>query len=166
VEKLISEFSVGLFFWQTLLFLALLFLLRKYAWKPTLIAVNRREKGIEEALESAELARKELKKLQSSNSALIQEARDERELLLKEAKAMKNEIIAEAKSKAKEEADKVLASAREEIKIEKSKAIEELKTQVADFSFQIAEKLLLEKLSEKDKQSDTVKSALNEINFN
>ena len=59
-----------------------------------------------------------------------------------------------------------MASAREEIKIEKSKAIEELKTQVADFSFQIAEKLLLEKLSEKDKQSDTVKSALNEINFN
>ena len=106
MEKLISEFSVGLFFWQTLLFLALLFLLRKYAWKPTLIAVNRREKGIEEALESAELARKELKKLQSSNSALIQEARDERELLLKEAKAMKNEIIAEAKSKAKEEAEK------------------------------------------------------------
>ncbi len=130
------------------------------------MAVNRREKSIEEALESAELARKELKKLQNSNSALLQEARDEREQLLKEAKAMKNEIIAEAKTKAQEEAEKVLIAAREEIKIEKSKAIAALKTQVADFSFQIAEKLLTEKLSDKDKQSATVTTALNEINFN
>ena len=87
------------------------------------MAVNRREKGIEEALESAELARKELKKLQSSNSELIQEARDEREQLLKEAKAMKNEIIAEAKTKAQEEANKVLTSAREEIKIKNQKQL-------------------------------------------
>ena len=46
MEKLIEEFSIGLFFWQTVLFLALLFLLRKYAWKPILNAVNEREEGI------------------------------------------------------------------------------------------------------------------------
>jgi len=166
LEKLVSEFSVGLFVWQTVLFLALLFLLRKYAWKPMLIAVNRREKSIEEALEQAEIARKEMKKLKSSNDELLQQAREERDALMKEARATKSEIISEAKNKAQEEAAKILSDARDEIKNEKAKAIEELKNQVADFSFEIAERILAEKLSDSDKQKDSIKSALNEINFN
>ena len=166
MEKLVSEFSVGLFVWQTVLFLVLLFVLRKYAWKPMLIAVNRREKDIEEALEQAAIARKEMKKLKQSNDQLMQEARDERDALMKEARATKNEIVAEAKNKAQEEAAKVLSAAREEIKHEKAKAIEELKNQVADFSFEIAERIISEKLSDSDKQKDSIKSALNEINFN
>jgi F-type H+-transporting ATPase subunit b len=166
MEKLISEFSVGLFFWQTLLFLTLLFLLRKYAWKPTLDAVNERERSIEEALEQAEQARNELKNLKESNNALLNEAREERDVLMKEARTMKNEIINEAKNKAKEDAEKIITSAREEIKNEKNKAIEELKNQVADFSFEIAEKVIAQKLNDADKQNEMVTSALNEINFN
>ena len=54
MDKIINDFSVGLFFWQTILFLALLFLLRKFAWNPILNAVNEREKSIEDALNSAE----------------------------------------------------------------------------------------------------------------
>ena len=50
MEKLLNDFSVGLFFWQTLLFLVLMFVLRKYAWKPILNAVNEREDSIQEAL--------------------------------------------------------------------------------------------------------------------
>ena len=46
MEKLINDFSVGLFFWQTLLFLVLVFFLRKFAWKPILEAVEGREEGI------------------------------------------------------------------------------------------------------------------------
>ncbi|HIP31867.1 MAG TPA: F0F1 ATP synthase subunit B, partial [Crocinitomicaceae bacterium] len=53
MDKLLNEFSVGLFFWQTVLFLALLFLLRKYAWKPILNAVNEREEKIADSLELA-----------------------------------------------------------------------------------------------------------------
>ena len=46
MEKLISEFSLGLFFWQSLIFIGLLLLLRKFAWKPILNAVNEREASI------------------------------------------------------------------------------------------------------------------------
>ena len=60
MEKLLGEFSIGLFFWQTVLFLALLFLLRKYAWKPILNAVNEREEGIRNALDSADKAKQDL----------------------------------------------------------------------------------------------------------
>ena len=52
MEKLISEFSLGLFFWQTLIFVGLIFLLKKYAWKPILSAVNEREASIKDALEA------------------------------------------------------------------------------------------------------------------
>jgi F-type H+-transporting ATPase subunit b len=166
VEKLIGEFTFGLFFWQTALFLILLFLLRKFAWKPTLKAVNAREQDIEEALNAADLAKVEMRKLKESNDALLQEARAERDEMLKEARDMKNKVISEAKHKAQEEADKIITSAREEIKNEKSKAINELKNQIADFSIDFAEKILSEKMADADKQKESINTAIKEINFN
>jgi len=78
MEKLINDFSYGLFVWQSLLFIALLLLLRKYAWKPILNSINDREKGIEEALNAAEDARKEMQNLKSANEEILKEARGER----------------------------------------------------------------------------------------
>ena len=57
MDKLINEFSFGLFFWQLFLFVGLVLLLRRFAWKPILSAVNDREEGIKSALESAEEAK-------------------------------------------------------------------------------------------------------------
>lgn len=59
--KLLEDFSLGLFFWQTLLFVLLILLLKKYAWKPILNAVNEREEGIKNALDSAEKAKSKWK---------------------------------------------------------------------------------------------------------
>ncbi|MGB5355650.1 MAG: F0F1 ATP synthase subunit B, partial [Eudoraea sp.] len=67
MEKLIEDFSIGLFFWQTLLFLALLFLLWRYAWNPILNAVNDREKGIRDALAAADEAKKEMQNVTADN---------------------------------------------------------------------------------------------------
>ena len=60
MEKLIEDFSVGLFFWQLILFVGLVLLLKKFAWKPILNSVNEREEGIKDALASAEEAKKEM----------------------------------------------------------------------------------------------------------
>ena len=73
MEKLISEFSLGLFFWQSAIFIGLLFLLRKFAWKPILNAVNEREASIINALDSAKEARTQLENLQSENQRLLKE---------------------------------------------------------------------------------------------
>ena len=78
MEKLISEFSLGLFFWQSAIFIGLLLLLRKFAWKPILNAVNEREVSIKNALDSAEKARTQLENLQSENKRLLKEARKEK----------------------------------------------------------------------------------------
>jgi F-type H+-transporting ATPase subunit b len=159
---LFNDFSIGLFVWQTVLFLALLFLLRKYAWKPILSAVEEREEGIKSALDAADNAKKEMEALNADNERILREAKAERDAILKEAREIKDGIIAEAKAQATVEADKVMSSAREQINNEKMAAITELKNQVADLSIDIAEKILKSELKDNTKQKEMVKNALKE----
>ena len=166
MDKVINDFSVGLFFWQSVLFIALILLLKKFAWGPILSAVEEREEGIKVALESAEKAKAEMQALNADNERILAEARIERDVLLKEAREMKNVIINEAKEQASTEADKILLSAKEQINNEKMKAIIELKNQVADMSIDIAEKILKSELSDRNKQNEFIAKALktNELN--
>ena len=166
MDKLLDEFSIGLFFWQLVLFLALLFLLRKYAWKPILNAVNDREQGIKDALDSAEKARLEMENLQADNERILKEARAEREALLKEAREIKNKMISDAKEEAQVQANKMIEQAQATIETEKKAAIADLKTQVASLSIEIAEKVVREELSNKDKQMQLVESMLGEATLN
>ena len=152
MEKLIEEFSIGLFFWQTIIFVILIFLLKKFAWSPILKAVNDREQGIKDALDSAEAAKKEMQSLQADNEKIMKEARAERDSLLKEARDLKNSMISQAKDEAKSEAQKIIESANEAILNEKNAAVSDIKKQVASLSIEIAEKLLKEKLSDDNKQ--------------
>ncbi len=166
MEKLISEFSIGLFFWQTVLFVGLIFLLRKFAWKPILNAVNEREEKIQQALKAAEEAEKKMQALNNESEALLKHAREERDQILKEARETKEAIISEAKTKAVAEAEKIIAQARETINNEKMAAITELKNQVAVLSIEIAEKILKEQLSGNDKQKAIIDNLLKEVNLN
>ena len=93
MEKLINDFSVGLFFWQSLLFIALILLLKKFAWGPILTAVEEREDGITDALEAAEKAKAEMQALNADNERILAEARIERDALLKEAREIKEGIV-------------------------------------------------------------------------
>ena len=106
MEKLLEEFSIGLFFWHSLIFLSLIFLLKKFAWKPILDTINEREEGIKDALKSAEKAREEMQSLQADNEEIMKKARIERDSILKEARDLKKSIISESKDEAKIEAQK------------------------------------------------------------
>ena len=166
MEKLLEEFSLGLFFWQTLLFVGLLFLLKKYAWGPILSAVNEREEGIKNALSAAENAKKEMENLQADNQKLLKEARAEREAMLKEARELKEKMIDDAKGEAKQEAAKLITMAQAAIETEKKAAISDLKSKVADLSISIAEKVLGEELSSNEKQEKLVESMLDDAGLN
>ena len=166
MEKLFEDFSLGLFFWQAVLFIALVFLLKKFAWKPILDSVNSREEGIKNALDSAEKAKLEMQNLQADNEKLLKEARLERETMLKEARELKTKMIEDAKTEAKVEANKLVAAAQASIETEKKAAIAELKSQVASLSIEIAEKVVREELSNKEKQMKLVESMLGEATLN
>ena len=163
MEKLIEEFSIGLFFWQTIIFVILIFLLKKFAWSPILKAVNDREQGIKDALDSAEAAKKEMQSLQADNEKIMKEARAQRDSLLKEARDLKNSMISQAKDEAKSEAQKIIESANEAILNEKNAAVSDIKKQVASLSIEIAEKLLKEKLSDDNKQMKIVEDLIKDV---
>jgi len=163
MEKLISEFSIGLFFWQTIIFILLIFLLKKYAWKPILDAVNEREEGIKNALLSAEKAKEEMASLQSDNEETLKKARAERDSLLKEAREIKQQLIDDEKNEAQSEAKKIISQAQETIQNEKKAAISDLKNQVASLSIDIAEKVLKEKLSDDKTQMNLVKDLVKDV---
>ena len=163
MDKLLAEFSFGLFIVQTVLFIGLFLLLKKFAWKPILGAVNEREEGIKNALDSAEKARQEMENLNADNERILKEARAERESMMKDARQIKDSMINEAKEEAKAEATKILEQAQAAIQSEKQAAIADLKNQVAELSIGIAEKVIRKELANDKEQSKLVAQLLKEV---
>ena len=165
MEKLIGEFSFGLFIWQTLIVVCLILLLRKFAWNPILNAINDREEGIRSALQSAEDARAEMQNLQADNERILKEARAERDGLLKEAREVRQKIIDGAKDEAKVQAAQITTQAHAAIESEKQAAVAELKQQVASLSIEIARKVTKETLSDDKKHTQLVEKLLKEVSL-
>lgn len=158
--------GIGLIFWTSIVFILLIFLLKKFAWKPILDAVEKRSKSIEDSLNASEKAKAELTELNVEKDKIRKEALSARDALLKEAKTLKTQIISDAKEQAKTETEKILTDAREVIKNEKMAAITELKNQVAILSLDIAEKIVKEQLTSSEKQKALVDNLVKEVNLN
>ena len=160
------SFDPGLIIWTTIIFTLLLVVLKKFAWGPILKAVDERNRSIQEALSSADAAKKEMEKLNSDNEKILTAAKKERDSLLKEARETQNEIINQAKQKDVIEAEKILKLAKSQIANEKQKAISELKTSVARLSIDIAEKVLKNELKDKSNQERLIAETLKKSELN
>ena len=166
MEQLLENFSLDLFVKQTVLFVILIFLMAKYAWKPIIKSLNEREDGIKNALDSAEKAKREMENLTADNERLLKEALAEREKLLKDAREIREQTIAKAEVEAQEKASQIIEKAQEAIEIEKKAAMAELKSHVAGLSIDIAEKVVQGELSNKNKQLKLVEDMLVETTLN
>lgn len=158
--------GTGLIIWQTFVFLLLVLLLAKFAWKPILTSLKERETSIQHALDAAEKARAEMARVQADNEKLFKEAREERDKILKEAREASNRLKDEAQVEAKKAADKIIEDARAAISIEKQAALKEVRIQVALFSLEIAEKLMKKNLATDKAQKDLVDQYIKELKLN
>ena len=158
--------GIGLILWMTVSFAILIFVLRRYAWKPILKSLHDREETIDEALNQANLAREEMKTLKAGNEKLLKEAQGERNVILREARKVKESIIEEARVKANEEANNIVENAKERIENEKMAAMTDLKNQIASISIEVAEKILERELSADNKQEDYLKKLIENANLN
>ncbi|HPF00219.1 MAG: F0F1 ATP synthase subunit B [Bacteroidales bacterium] len=158
--------GLGLIFWTSIVFLLLVWLLSKFAWKPIVAAIKKRNEAIDNALMAAEKARQEMTQLQVNNEQLLKEAQKERDIILAEARKIRDKIVEEAGVKAKEETERIIAAAHENIHFEKMAAITELKNQVAVLSLEIAEKIIQENLSGDAKQQELAQKMAGDISFN
>ena len=156
--------GLGLIFWTSVVFLLLIFLLKKFAWSPILKAVDDRNNSINEALSSAEKAKSDMEKLSADNKKILNEARDQRDSILKEAREIKEQTISEARNQALIESDKIISAAKQEIKNQKMKAMTELKNEVADIAIKMAEKVIKTELKDVDSQKKLIEENLKESN--
>ena len=158
--------SIGNIFWTAVVFLLLVVLLRAFAWKPILSAVATRENNIQDAINQAIIAKKEMETLKADNERILREAKFERDSILKEAREIKERIVAEAKDAAKAEGDKLIEAAKQSIAAEKNAAMADIKTQIGTLSVNIAESILKQKLDNSEAQNELVQNYLNKSNLN
>ncbi len=158
--------DIGLVFWSTIAFLALFFLLGKFAWKPILAAISERETGITTALAQADKLKAEMASMSAENEAMMVKAREERATMLKEAKEASDKMISQAKDKAKAEFDKIVADAQQAIQQQKNAALTDVKNQVGSLVIEVSEKILRRELSNKSEQENYIKQLTEAVKLN
>jgi F-type H+-transporting ATPase subunit b len=140
----------GLIIWTIVVFIIFLLLLKKFAWKPIIGALNNREKTIQEALENAEKQNKESAETFEKNKKIIAEANIQASKILGDAKELAIKLKDEIVSKANEESNKNIERAKEQIEAMKSTAIEQMRGDITDIALQAAEKILSKNLDRKN----------------
>ena len=148
--------SFGLIIWTLIAFLAVFYILKKFAWKPILNSLSEREKNISNALLSTEKIKKEMESLKSENEILLNKAREERSQMMREAKETRDKIISEAKEQARLETNKIIEGAQGAINQQKMASIIDLKNQVGNLVIEVSEKVLRRELSNKEEQENYI----------
>lgn len=158
--------ELGLFFWTLVAFLAVFFILRKYAWGPILKSLSERETGIAESIATADRLKEEMAHMQNENEQLMAKAREERSQMLKEARIEQERIINKAKEDTKAITDNMMAEARLQIEQQKMAALTEVKNQIGNLAVEVAEKVLRKELANTDSQNNYAQSLVEEIKLN
>ncbi|HEX8331764.1 MAG TPA: F0F1 ATP synthase subunit B [Segetibacter sp.] len=158
--------SFGLIFWTLLVFLILLFILKKFAWKPILASLKERELGIAESLSTAEKVRGEMASLKSENESLLAQAREERAKMIKEAKDTSDKMINDAKDKAKKEFERIVAEAQGAIQQQRNAALTDVKNQMGKLVIEVSEKVLRRELSNRNEQENYIKDLAESVKLN
>jgi F-type H+-transporting ATPase subunit b len=143
----LADINLGLTVWTVVLFLLFAFVLTKLGWKPLLAMIEEREKGIRQAVESAEGARNEAQALLAQHKELLREAGKQREDIVKSALSDAEKLRAELGAQARSESEALLQRARDQIQREKVLALQDLRSRVADLAVEAAGKIVVSSLT-------------------
>jgi F-type H+-transporting ATPase subunit b len=140
------EVNFGLFFWTWLVFFALLYLLKKFAWPPLVKATVDREKRIEAQLAEAERRNRDAQALLEQHQRLLEESRSKAHQIVADAKTFAEKERAVAVEKTRHEQEELLARALRDIASERDRAVEDLRREAVDISLSAATKLIGQRL--------------------
>jgi F-type H+-transporting ATPase subunit b len=145
-----AEFRSDLAIWSLAVFLLLLGLLGKFAWKPIMDGLDKREQGIEHQIAETRKSNEEAKRMLVSYERRLAEASDEVRGMLEEARrdseATKQAIVAEARKAAEDEQ----ARAKHEIGLARDEALSSIALKAGDLAVEVAGKFLREKIGKED----------------
>lgn len=150
----------GLFIWTILTFLVLLGLLTKYAWKPLIAALDKRQATIAQAIEDARLAREAVERAKQDSAQVLNKARLDAEAIVTRAQSDATAFHEDMRQKAMADAQAIVQRAEKEIELEKNRAIKDIRRETVDLSLAIATKLIHRNLTKDDNLAlidDTIK---------
>jgi F-type H+-transporting ATPase subunit b len=156
--------NVGLMIWTLLAFLVAFFVLRKWAWPAITEALDKRQRAIEESIETAERARNEAAGLLDEYRSRLREARAQAEEIIARARKAGEVHERETVELAKSKREELLEQTRRDIDAETRRAIQEIRAEVADLTILATEKVTRKSLTEDD-QKRLVEEALGELDF-
>jgi F-type H+-transporting ATPase subunit b len=142
----------GLFIWTILTFLVLVALLAKFAWRPLLEALDKRQELIRTSLDEAQQARVQLERLRGEASEILNRARAEAEGIVSKSWSDAEKLREELKKKARSEAETIVRNAEREIRLETQRALRQIRHEAVDLSVMIASKLIRRNLSKEDNE--------------
>jgi F-type H+-transporting ATPase subunit b len=141
--------NTGLMFWTVLIFVALFFVLKRFAFPLILASVEAREKALEDAINAAKRDREEAAQLLAQHRAALDAARGEGQKLITDAREAAERVRSELVEQAHAEQAAMLARVRAEIEAEKNRAISELRREAVELAIMGAEKVIEKNLDEK-----------------
>lgn len=142
----------GLFIWTILTFLVLVALLARFAWRPLMDALERRQATIVKSLEDAQRAQQELQRLHHESAQMMASARAEAEAIVSRSRSDAEALREELKQKARSEAATIVKNAERQIQLETTRAVQEIRKEAIDLSVAIASKILQRQVSKEDNE--------------
>jgi F-type H+-transporting ATPase subunit b len=152
----------GLYIWTIVTFLILVALLGRFAWRPLLDALERRQEAIRKSLDEARQAKKELERLNEESARILAEARAEADAIISRTRADASRVGDEMKQKARADAENIVRNAERQISLETSRAVQRVRQEAVDISLAIASKIIQRNLSKEDNER-LIAETLNEI---
>jgi F-type H+-transporting ATPase subunit b len=146
----IWDVPIGHSVWTIVIFLVLLLVLRKFAWKPIATALDSREKSIRESLEKAEQARAEVNASLQKQKEILDQARAQAVAMAEQARAAAEKAREETVAQARNEAKATMERGLRELKLQQEAAAAELRRQTVDLALAAAEKVVRRTLSDAD----------------
>ncbi len=162
MDKALVQPDPGLFIWTIITFLVLLALLAKFAWRPLLEALDRRQAAIRKSLDDAQQARQELERLNQESALILNKARAEADQIIVSSRADAERLREDLKQKARAEADAIVKSAERQIQLETARALQQIRTEAVELSVMIASKLIQRNLTREDNER-LIEEALSQV---
>lgn len=154
--------ELGTYVWSLVIFMTVLFVLRKYAWNPLLDFLEEREKDIAESLKMAESAKTDLEQIKDESEKILNKAKKEGKTIVSDSKLRAEESANKILDDAKAKSNEFLDDAKSKIEIEKKRAIKEIKEEVVDLSLELATKVLQRNVKDDD-NNKFIKSSLEAV---
>lgn len=142
------EVETGIFLWTWVVFIALFFLLKKYAFPAVVKATVEREQTIARQVGEAERLRADAESTLEEQKKLLAESRDSAQAMMADARSAADKERTHLMEKAREEHESLLDRARREIEAERDRAVQELRKEAVEISLAAASKLIGQRLDQ------------------